>query len=81
MEKFETLERELAYSAARADIELLCLSAETDPETGARWYDTSSADAEDVADVQLACRYLEWRGRLVRRPDNPNIVRVLPCQE
>jgi len=57
------LERALAYSAARSDIECHCNRADAD-----RWYDPIPAYVEDREFVATAIRYLELRGLLERHP-------------
>lgn len=76
------LEQELAYSAARSDIECQCIAEETVPLV---WYDTSEiAMAYSLGDslgevrelVARAITYLEWRGCIERREGQPHILRI-----
>jgi hypothetical protein len=55
------LERKLAYSAARSDVECFCIG---DPKHGYSVPDT--LDPEDAVAVQEAITYLELRGLLTR---------------
>lgn len=65
MTELETLERHLAYSAARSDIECYCGFISD------RWRDPSSAHADDRETVAKALRYLELRGLIERHPTQP----------
>jgi hypothetical protein len=58
------LERALAYSAARSDIECCCTRAAAD-----RWYDPNSAGNEERESVDIAIRYLDLRGLIERSPE------------
>ena len=73
------LERELAYSAARSDIECLLDidEAASGHEIKGCWYRKSSMlpEAEEVLIPSL--RYLELRKLLDVHPDNPDLVRPL----
>lgn len=69
MTELETLERHLAYSAARSDIECYCGFISD------RWRDPSSAHADDRETVAKALRYLELRD-LLERHSNGVWVRV-----
>ena len=72
------LERHIAYSAARSDIECMC-DGERDggPDAG-WWYDTEKLDCESSAPwVRDAVRYLELRGLLRRHSENNALVRPL----
>ena len=66
------LERALAYSAARSDVEVHCLPG---GEFRDRWYDPASAHEDDRETVATALRYLELRG-LLERHENGVWVRV-----
>lgn len=80
MTELDTLAHELAYSTARADIECYCASQSADGTMAARWWDTEdipNQPPETVADIQLAVRYLDLRGKLVRHPEHPEWVRLL----
>lgn len=81
MTELETLERQLAYSTARSDIECHCYMASKWRE---RWYDPNIAagadpcaqmDEEDRETVATALRYLDLRG-LLERHSNGSRVRV-----
>lgn len=72
MTELATIERALAYSAARSDIEVNCLPG-GDPRE--RWYDPHSAPADDHEFVATALRYLDLRG-LIERHENGVWVRV-----
>lgn len=64
------LERSLAYSAARSDIECYCQPpAGTSPLALNCWYDPRSASAGDRECVAIAIRYLDARGLLERHPE------------
>lgn len=62
------LERSLAYSTARSDVEVHCLPGGAFRD---RWYDPDSAAEEDRETVATAMRYLELRGLLERHPSQP----------
>lgn len=74
------LAAELAYSAARSDIEVNGISVKAGKRGGSRWYATTIASTrggEDQAWLDRAVRYLDLAGLLVRDPTRPTIVRVL----
>lgn len=76
--ELQTLERELAYSAARADIECHhCLWQNHSGKYHGRWYDTAPLSGEDSEWVAKSIRYLELRKLLRRHPENGNLVQVL----
>jgi len=77
----EKLERELAYTMARIDIESYCKAERHSGRYHGVWYDTAATyedcpntDAEDIA---RAFRYLEYRNLLKHHPENPALVRIL----
>lgn len=70
------MERALAYSAARSDIELYCRHKRRD-EAG-NWFDTAEVDEDGAEHVNLAVKYLSAIKLLRRHPDNPEWVNVLP---
>lgn len=74
-ETFERLQRELAYSAARADIESFCLARSAHPHQ-TLWFDTSLSDEGCEMEVARAIRYLTAAGLLVRHSERPVLVRV-----
>lgn len=65
------LERALAYSAARSDVEVHCITVGDWHE---RRYDPESAAAEHREVVATAIRYLDLRGLIERSPQG--LVRV-----
>lgn len=67
-----SLQAQLAYSAARSDIETCCAWAGDAP---GRWYDTSNVLDNDPESIADALRYLDLRG-LIERHDNGVWVRV-----
>ena len=79
------IEKKLAYSAARSDIE--CESVPVDGEADPREWDTrtiaspiarSHPDQKDsLAIIQNAVRYLDLRGLIRRRADGPEIIQIL----
>jgi len=70
------IQRELAYSAARSDIECLGLSL------GGGWYQVVMGTAdEDTAVLNFALRYLAAIGMLESSPANPGAVRVRSLEE
>ena len=77
------IERELAYSAARSDIECECVPV--DRVAGETWWDTSrfrpESEAFDegslVVLIDRAVKYLSWLGLLECAWDAPHIVRIL----
>lgn len=82
MTDIQQLERELAYSAARSDIECHC-APEKPPgkyHSGKQgmWWDLGSIDDPyDRAWVARGVAYLEARKLLKRHTDNPALVQVL----
>lgn len=62
---------EIADGAARADIETSCKPAGAPP---ALWWDTSDVESTDKEFVELALRYLEARGQVIRKPGAPHLV-------
>lgn len=68
-----SLQAQLAYSAARSDIETLCCP---EGEWTDGWHDpTTPTDEDDRRDVATALRYLDLRG-LLERNENGVWVRV-----
>ena len=72
------LERDLAYGAARADIECHCRSQIID---GVEWYDLNRPmeddDPHEEQWIARAARYLTLRNLLTKHPDQPGLVRPL----
>lgn len=64
-DELAALERALAYSAARSDIECYCAS------DGDGWHDTTHVLDDDHETVETALRYLDLRGLLDRHPSQP----------
>ena len=74
------LQAELAYSAARSDIEVTAVAVRSARRGGSQWYETRIASTrgdEDQAWVDRAVRYLDLCGLLRRDPKKPTVVRVL----
>lgn len=71
IEKLNELAHQIAYDATSGIIE--CSSYQ--PVDG--WLEIA-ADEENYADD---LRYLEMRGLLVRNPDNPRLLKILPVEE
>ncbi|MCD6674871.1 MAG: hypothetical protein LT106_18715 [Burkholderiaceae bacterium] len=69
-----SLQAQLAYSAARGDIECHC-GFVSDRRHNRQWYDLSSVEADDRETVADAIRYLDLRG-LIERHENGVWVRV-----
>jgi len=63
-----SLQAQLAYSAARSDIECYCLAVFEGTD---RWRDPVDVDKIDREDVDTALRYLELRGLIERHPTQP----------
>ena len=75
------LEQEIAYHAARSDIECGCKGKRQPRERVLWWYDTESAESgEEQEGVSMAGRYLELRGLLKRNPENPALVQPLDAE-
>lgn len=74
---FQDLERRLAYSAARSDIELCCEAIMSDDGLKAEWYRLDTAKPEDGACITDAIKYLDGRCLLIHHPDVPNWVNFL----
>lgn len=75
--KTYTLERQVAYSAARSDIECYCAMEEHRGKHSGRWYVTTEVDPCFREYVELAVLYLESRGLLLRHPKAKSLVRPL----
>lgn len=74
------LAAELAYSAARSDIEVNGISVKAGRRGGSRWYETALAwmnGGEEQAWIDRAVRYLDLAGLLQRDAKRASIVRVL----
>lgn len=76
--ELNSVEREIAYGYARADIETRLPGDRHSGKHHGWWYDLTGADKGEFADdVALAVRYLTLRGLLLRHPQNKNLVRPL----
>lgn len=73
------MERALAYSAARTDIEMYCKFRLRD-ETG-NWFDTTDIDPDDAEHVNLAVKYLSALKLLRRHPDHPEWIAIAELTE
>lgn len=73
------LEAELAYGAARSDIEITARFVKKGKRGGSHWYDLSQVEGEDAAWLARAVRYLELRGHL-ERASTRHVVRVIDCE-
>lgn len=72
------IERDLAYSAARSDIECCCVQELVNGRHAGRWYlSTEVTFSDDIEVVERAIRYLDYRGLLHRHPDNKLLIRPL----
>lgn len=69
------LERALAYSAARSDIECYCQPVSEERCGYERWYDTEAVRHGNDEFIATAVRYLDLRG-LIERHENGVWVRV-----
>lgn len=69
------LEQELAYSAARSDIESFCVGVGFGDGV-LIWFDTSRVDEGCEHEVARAIRYLSAMNYLIRNPERPACVRV-----
>lgn len=76
------LERQIAYSGARSDLECFCASKIANAKPLLWWYDVSTAgpDEAEIKAVEMSVRYLELRGLLLRNPENTNQVRPLDVE-
>ena len=77
MTDIKQLERELAYSAARSDIESICIATAPNGMGATIWRDTRSLGWEDAEFVSSAITYLESRNLLRRHPEMVELVRVV----
>jgi hypothetical protein len=68
------LQQTIADSAARSDIECMCIRETI---AGEDWYTTDSCDAGDREDLLIAVRYLALRGLLEKHPSNSRMVRLV----
>lgn len=75
------LEREIAYHAARSDIECYCVrQRHSGPHIGI-WYDITTPESDEEKDYTLkAVRYLFGRKLLKSHTENPNLVRPLDME-
>lgn len=81
--EMHALERRIAYTAARTDIENFCAGEELRQPHGAAlwWWDTTRifpapTQPEDVQFLTDAVRYLDLRRLLERHPIKPHLVRI-----
>lgn len=82
-DNFAAMERALAYSAARSDIEIYC-PRELEGGIGGgsgTWYDTAVDDEDEAEHVNLAVKYLSALKLLRRHPGSPEWVQVLALPE
>lgn len=85
MSDIRKLERELAYSAARSDIEVYCVGMKHSGRYHDVWYDISGTAAETRCPkraeyqpiIDRAVEYLEARKLLKHHPEIPALVQVL----
>lgn len=75
----QRLQLELAYSAARSDLEWYLREVSSVCGDG-RWYDTASPDPDMVEDVDRALWYLSAHNLLERHVDRPSFVRIRPLR-
>jgi hypothetical protein len=71
------LQKELAYSCARSDIESYCQVIKSESVT---WFDLTSAGDDDREFVLQALRYLELCG-LIERHEIGSLVAILPLPQ
>lgn len=72
----DALAHRIAYSYARSDIE--CFTQQITFGAGQRpTFDLEDIDEDYAEEVAIAIRYLEARGLLDRKVDNPQHVRIL----
>jgi len=76
-----TIEQQLAYSAARSDIEMCCMPDDTSVDLHEYWWDIIVGDVEDDETVTRAIEYLESRNLLEWHPDRPDLIRIKPEQK
>ena len=76
MTELQQLERSIAESTARSDIEVYCHVESCNARPPWNWlYNLDKVSPAEAADtVAAAARYLELRGILRRDPANPNLV-------
>jgi hypothetical protein len=80
-EECRELEREIAYHAARSDIECICEGNWGNSAPNVVWYDILSPDNDDDRlFISQAVTYLESRKLLKRHPGNSNLVRPLDAE-
>ncbi len=75
MTNTNTLERQIAYMAARSDIESFCERGRYD-ESGL-WIDVTSCADEDADVVAMSLMYLTLIERVEFCPGNHNFIRIL----
>lgn len=78
-DEVEGLQRALAYSAARSDIEVYCQWMNRDD--AGNWFATDDVVEDELEHVHVAVRYLSAVGLLRRHASNPEWVQVLPLVE
>lgn len=71
------LEREIAYDAARSDIECHCEGNGMFPE----WYDITKIEELSEELVVKSIQYLKLRNLLNHHPANPDLVRIFDDPE
>lgn len=75
------LEREIAYEAARSDIESWCSAQQHSGLNGGVWYDVANFAYPEQRDwIEKAVRYLDLRGLLKRHPLHRELVRPLNAE-
>jgi len=80
-EECRELEREIAYHAARSDIECICAGHYESGPGSPVWYDIQSPDNDDdMGFVTQAVTYLLQRGLLKRHQENPDLVKPLDAE-
>ena len=81
--ELNALAHDIAYHAARSDIESHCIETFSIGGVNAgRWYYVKQLDHDDWAeDVAKAVTYLEARGLLRRHTHDTNLVRPLDAKE
>jgi hypothetical protein len=76
MNEIDQLGHKLAYDYAAGLIEGCAEFTQGDG-----WFDVSSLERDDLTSILEAVHYLDLRGLIERRPNNPNVVRVLEPAE
>ena len=74
------LERQLAYGAARSDIECMCPRERHSGKHHGPWYNIAACNDDEtiIGWVEQATHYLQLRGLLKQHPEYPELYKIKP---